>query len=312
VKKRLLLGHNPVTGGRHLGQYFGSMIDLVELQDEYDCCVILDDWMDIINYPLEKDKVLQRSLFVLNEFIKAGVDTNKVTFGLSTFFLKELSEIFTLILGFVDSNFLDSKYPKTFFGHLKESDRVFLGLQPSPTLLEKSYNLYGPVSYTIGLNIDIFMGGHDVEGYIDHIKHVLNNINDKTHFSVNKTEFMPSKFPYILDSFGEFMTQGNGLFISDSEQNLRNYLKETTSEKFWKQIGYILNSFDNEVKLSYDKEVIENRLIEHLSIFRKESKTNKELLDILYTGSQNIANQIFRTTEILKERIGLLELNKFD
>lgn len=75
--KKIICAHNPLTGGRHLGQYFGSMLDLVKLQANNECYVVLDDWMDYLNFPSQKENIIKRTLWVVNEFILAGVDIKK-------------------------------------------------------------------------------------------------------------------------------------------------------------------------------------------------------------------------------------------
>ena len=46
----LISTHNPVTGPRHLGHYFGAMKSLVECQHDYETIVVLDDLPSIIKY----------------------------------------------------------------------------------------------------------------------------------------------------------------------------------------------------------------------------------------------------------------------
>lgn len=300
---KLILGHNPITGGRHLGQYFGSMIDLKKHEDQYECYVILDDWMDILNYPLEKEKVLERSLLVVQEFINAGIDPSKVCFGLSSLFSTELSEVLMFLLDYINYEYIDERYLNTFFGHFLIGDRLSLGLPASISQLEKIYNLFAPVAYTFGLNADAFLGGKDVEGYIDHIEHLLSNIKERTNFEPVETKFLSSEFPFVVNSEGEFMTQSNALFISDSVENIEDYF-EKSSDKFVDSIGYILGSFDPKVKPPFDRETIKNSLIDHLRGFQNSQNSNAELLAILVKGSRKIAEEIKSNTKVFRKAIG--------
>lgn len=81
-KKVLLSGVKP-TGRPHLGNYFGMMKQLVDMQDEYDVLMMIADY-HALNFTQNKEEMKTNILGVLLDFLAIGLDPKKATFFLQS------------------------------------------------------------------------------------------------------------------------------------------------------------------------------------------------------------------------------------
>lgn len=83
MKKRILTGDRP-TGPLHLGHYFGSLLNRVNLQDEYETFVLVADVQALTDNFEAPEKVKQNVLEVVKDNLAAGVDPKKSTIFLQS------------------------------------------------------------------------------------------------------------------------------------------------------------------------------------------------------------------------------------
>jgi tryptophanyl-tRNA synthetase len=77
-KKVLLSGIQP-SGKPHIGNYFGMMKQLVDLQDEYDCFMMIADYHAL--HSLREPRAMRENITsVLLDFLSIGLDPRKATF----------------------------------------------------------------------------------------------------------------------------------------------------------------------------------------------------------------------------------------
>ena len=77
IKKRLLSGIQP-SGRPHIGNYFGMMKQLVDMQDEYEVFAMIPDY-HALNTVQDKDKMSEYTREIVISFLSIGLDPKKVT-----------------------------------------------------------------------------------------------------------------------------------------------------------------------------------------------------------------------------------------
>lgn len=77
AQKRLLSGIQP-SGRLHIGNYFGALKQFVDLQDEYECFVMVVDYHAL--HTLRDPKEMHENILgTVIDYLAAGLDPNKVT-----------------------------------------------------------------------------------------------------------------------------------------------------------------------------------------------------------------------------------------
>ncbi|MCX6807294.1 MAG: tryptophan--tRNA ligase [Patescibacteria group bacterium] len=99
--KRILTGDRP-TGPLHLGHYFGSLKNRVELQNKYETFIIVADWQVLYDHlEDEKGKAIERNIMeVVLDNLAVGLDPDKVTFFIQSEVpeICELTQIFQFLV----------------------------------------------------------------------------------------------------------------------------------------------------------------------------------------------------------------------
>ncbi len=73
--KRALTGIKP-TNLLHIGNYFGALLPAVEMQKEYDLCMMIAD-LHAITVPQKPEELSQNIAFVVATYLAAGIDPTK-------------------------------------------------------------------------------------------------------------------------------------------------------------------------------------------------------------------------------------------
>ena len=78
TKKRMLTGDRP-TGPLHLGHYFGSIVNRIKYQDDYEPFIIIAD-LHTLTTKSSKDEIKQLDTFInglMLDYISCGLDPEK-------------------------------------------------------------------------------------------------------------------------------------------------------------------------------------------------------------------------------------------
>lgn len=95
MKGRVLNGMRP-TGKLHLGNYLGSVVNMVDLQEEYDCYFSIVDWHALTTGYEDTSQLQDNILSIAIDWLSAGVDPDKsVVFVQSN--VKEHAELHLLL-----------------------------------------------------------------------------------------------------------------------------------------------------------------------------------------------------------------------
>ena len=77
-KKRIVTGDRP-TGKMHIGHYFGSLINRVKMQDEYEEYILIADVQALTDNFTNPDKVRKSVRELAIDYLSCGIDPNKAT-----------------------------------------------------------------------------------------------------------------------------------------------------------------------------------------------------------------------------------------
>ncbi len=91
MKKRILTGDRP-TGPLHLGHYFGSLVNRVSLQEEYETFVLVADVQALTDNFDNPQKVQENVIEVIKDNLAVGVDPDKSTIFLQSA-IPEIAEL---------------------------------------------------------------------------------------------------------------------------------------------------------------------------------------------------------------------------
>ena len=76
--KRILSGMQP-SGVLHLGNYFGALLNWVQLQDEFECFYFIADWHSLTTQYEDPSRIREYTLEVAVDWLASGIDPEKST-----------------------------------------------------------------------------------------------------------------------------------------------------------------------------------------------------------------------------------------
>lgn len=313
-KQIMISAHNPVTGPRHLGHYFGAMKSLIECQYDYDTVVVLDDLLAYFMYPKEREFIQNRTFYVVQDFINSGFDTAKNTIVLTsqmhTHFLEHL-----LYYGSVmDTAYCNHLYENSFLGSLKSYQRKELGLSNYPSVTEWLYPQIGISAMTLGLDARYFQGGEEIIGYIYIMEEIVEKLNRKTGLNISVPEYLSSKVGYINGVDGKYMIQKNCLFLSDDEKTVYDKVHKIQDKHVFIEWYNSMHMEDKGIALAGksldvdDKIDMAETLLDELKPFRENKLTNRDIIEVLKKGNLKAIELFSKTIQPLRESFWI---NKF-
>ena len=77
-KKRIVTGDRP-TGKLHIGHYFGSLINRVKMQEEYDQYILIADVQALTDNFDNPEKVRKSVRELVKDYLSCGIDPEKTT-----------------------------------------------------------------------------------------------------------------------------------------------------------------------------------------------------------------------------------------
>lgn len=310
MKQILVSPHNPITGARHLGHYLGSMKDLIDLQDKYDCYVILDDMLAALMYPQERDKLLNRTLYVVQDFLNAGLDPKKSKIILTSQ-LPQLFEMIFLIGTVVDFDYCKTLHKSSFCGLLKHYQRRELSLKFHPSTSEVIYPQIGIPCATLALQAAYFQGGEEITGYLSTMDEITENYAHINEHQFTSPAYVASSLPFVKGTDGAYMIQSNALILSADEKEIQEQIAATSDLSAFGNWFSAFGEKDRAARITTlaekdAKREMTDYLLTSFKPFRESKYTNGQLLDILAEGSKQAQELIGETIENVKADFGLL------
>ena len=303
----LISAHNPVTGPRHLGHYFGAMKSLVECQYDYDTVVVLDDLLAHFMYPKERPHIQNRTFYVVQDFINSGFDVERNTIVLTSQIYPHFLEHMLYYGSVIDTAYMNHLYENSFLGSLKAYQRKELGLSKYASCVEWLYPQIGISAMTLGLDASYFQGGEEIIGYIYIMEEIVENINKKYGLSLKVPEYIPSKKGYINGTDGKYMIQKNCLFLSEDENSVQRKVHSIDDKQVFVEWYEAMHMEDKAMTLTEKRLDIDDKidmaeaLLEELRPFRENKMTNQEIINVLKKGNAKAIDLFNNTGHVLKD-----------
>ena len=220
-KKRLLTGDRP-TGKLHLGHWVGSLQNRVQLQDRFDCYLIIADLHTLTTKP-QKESILETREHIRDmvlDYLACGIDPSKACI------------------------YLQSACPAVYQMNLIFEMMVSLNrVRSIPSVKEMARNAhidpdslpFGLVGYPILQTADILMAkahlvpvGKDNEAHIECARDIAKRFNQYYGEVLPLPEYYPSSTPSLIGTDGKnkmSKSLSNAIFLSDEEAVVRKKVK---------------------------------------------------------------------------------------
>lgn len=220
-KKRLLTGDRP-TGLLHLGHYVGSVKNRVQLQDKYDCYLLIADLHTLTTKPTKEDilKVRDHSRMMVLDYLACGIDPKKVTIYLQSACpaVYEMNLIFEMLISLNRLTGLPSIKEMARNAHM-DPESVPFGLIGYPVL--QTADILMPRAHVVPV-------GKDNEAHIELSRDIARRFNQYYGELFPLPELVPSDFPNLvgIDGKGKMSkSANNAIFLSDDAAAVEKKVK---------------------------------------------------------------------------------------
>ncbi len=215
MKKRIVTGDRP-TGKLHIGHYFGSLINRVKLQDEYDEYILIADVQALTDNFNNPDKVRNNVKELVIDYLSCGIDPKKTTIYIQSM-IPETAELTVFFSNLVT------------ISRLSRNPTVKTEIAQKKDLFGESVT-YGFLGYPVNqaaditiLNGDIVPAGEDQEPLIEQCREIVRKFNSIYGDVLKEPEIYLSQNKRIKGLDGnEKMGKslGNAIYLSDSEEEI--------------------------------------------------------------------------------------------
>lgn len=226
MKKVLITGDRP-TGRLHLGHYFGSLQNRVELQKEYESYILVADVQALTDNFENPEKVRKNVREVILDYLSAGIDP-------------EYSNIY-----------IQSKIPEVaeltvYFSNLVTVNRLFRNPTTKAEVSQKdifnkgeniTFGFLGyPVSQAadiVALDGDVVPVGEDQLPHIEQAREIVRKFNNIYGETLKEPEAILSKFVRVKGLDGnEKMSKslGNCIYLSDTPEEVNKKIMSAVTD----------------------------------------------------------------------------------
>ncbi len=225
IKPRILTGDRP-TGPLHIGHYFGSLKNRVELQDQYDTFIIIADVQALTDNFLTPQKVRDNVREVVMDNLAVGVDPNKSTIFIQSM-IPEIAELTVYYSNLVTVSRLN-RNPTT-KEELKQKEKLF-----------NNNITFGFLGYPVSQAADItaFQAklvpvGEDQVPHIELAREIVRKFNEIYGDVLVEPEAKVGIFPRLkgLDGNAKMgKSLGNAIFLKDTPEIIRQKVKSAITD----------------------------------------------------------------------------------
>ena len=213
--KRILTGDRP-TGKLHIGHYFGSLRNRVELQDKYETYILVADVQALTDNFNNPEKVRKNVREVVMDYLSCGIDPEKATIYIQSM-IPETAELTVFYSNLVT------------IARLERNPTVKTELAQKRDVFGESVT-YGFLGYPVSQAADITVmngtivpAGEDQEPLIEQCREIVRKFNSIYGEVLQEPEILLSKEKRIKGLDGnEKMGKslGNAIYISDSPEEI--------------------------------------------------------------------------------------------
>lgn len=210
-KKRILTGDRP-TGKLHLGHYLGSVKNRVDLQDHYNCYIIIAD-LHVLTTKPEKIHILEtrtNAYEMVLDHLACGIDPSKATFYLQSAndAVYQMNLIFEMLVSLNRLTGLPSIKEMAKNAHM-ENESIPFGLIGYPVL--QSADILMPRAHLVPV-------GKDNEAHIELTRDIARRFNQYYGEFFPLPEVLLSSVPTLIGTDGQgkmSKSAGNCIYLSD-------------------------------------------------------------------------------------------------
>ena len=295
-----------MTGARHLGHYFSTMSEWLQLERDHELVIIIDDMIASLLYPRLRDQLGIRTLQVAREFIATGIDLRKNSITLTSM-LPESHELFLLASMHFDHSFCNELYRETFPALLGSYQRREMGLPRSPSVAEVAYPQIHLAALALGVGAQYFQGGEEMKGYTVPMEKLSERIG------LPVPTFLPGRSTLVLGTDGQHMATENALFISAPEEELSKDLSvdaNLRAVQSWCQllgldeVYNMLGRSKNSTELPSVLKAASTQIASHFAKFRNACTDAQAIGATLENGARTISSKLRQTLCKLKSSQG--------
>ena len=332
-KKRIVTGDRP-TGRLHIGHYFGSLINRVKLQDEYEQYILVADVQALTDNFDNPDKVRKNVRELVIDYLSCGIDPEKTTIYIQSM-IPETTELTMYYSNLVT------------VARLERNPTVKTELAQKKAVFGENIT-YGFLGYPVNQAADITIlggeivpAGEDQEPLIEQCREIVRKFNSIYGDVIKEPEIYLSKNKRIKgldgnDKMGKSL--GNAIYLSDTPEEItRKVMSAVTDPNRIKKddlgnpdicmVAYYHNLFTNEddVKKICDecragkrgcvackKELAQN-IVEFLKPMREKRayyEAHPEIIDkVLQEGTAKAKLEAEKTLKRIKQA---MKLNYFE
>ena len=224
-KKRIVTGDRP-TGRLHIGHYFGSLVNRVKLQDEYETYILVADVQALTDNFNNPEKVRKNVRELVIDYLSVGIDPKKTTIYVQSM-IPETAELTVFYSNLVT------------IARLQRNPTVKTEFAQNKDLFGESVT-YGFLGYPVSqaaditvLNGEIVPAGEDQEPLIEQCREIVRKFNSIYGDVLKEPEIYLSKNRRIKGLDGnEKMGKslGNAIYISDSEEEITRKIMSAVTD----------------------------------------------------------------------------------
>ena len=328
-KKRIVTGDRP-TGKMHIGHYFGSLINRVKMQDEYEEYILIADVQALTDNFTNPDKVRKSVRELVIDYLSCGIDPNKATIYIQSM-IPETAELTVFYSNLVT------------IARLERNPTVKTEIAQKRDVFGESvtYGFLGyPVSQAADITVlggEIVPAGEDQEPLIEQCREIVRKFNNIYGDVLKEPEIYLSKNKRIKGLDGnEKMGKslGNAIYISDSEEEITKKVMSAVTDpnRIRKDdkgnpdvcmVSYYHKLFSSEEECQAVceecragkrgcvacKKQLANNIIEYLRPMREKREyleQHPEIIDkVLKEGTEKARKEAARTMKKVKEAMKL-------
>ena len=214
-RKRIVTGDRP-TGKLHIGHYFGSLINRVKMQDDYEQYVLIADVQALTDNFDNPEKVRRNVRELVIDYLSCGIDPEKTTIYIQSM-IPETAELTLYYSNLVTVARLERN--PTVKTELAQKKEVFGG--------NITYGFLGyPVNQAADITIlggEVVPAGEDQEPLIEQCREIVRKFNSIYGDILKEPEIYLSKNKRIKgldgnDKMGKSL--GNAIYLSDTPEEI--------------------------------------------------------------------------------------------
>lgn len=224
-KKRIVTGDRP-TGKMHIGHYFGSLINRVKMQDEYEEYILIADVQALTDNFTNPDKVRKSVRELAIDYLSCGIDPNKATIYIQSM-IPEIAELTVFYSNLVT------------IARLERNPTVKTEIAQKRDVFGESVT-YGFLGYPVSQAADITVlggefvpAGEDQEPLIEQCREIVRKFNNIYGDVLKEPEIYLSKNKRIKGLDGnEKMGKslGNAIYISDTPEEIQKKVMSAVTD----------------------------------------------------------------------------------